>query len=73
MDITVQQRSPGCQCHTHYGKHQQHAAGYKAVHRHVARLAWENRIDDNNSTDACELREPQLTFIPLVETVIGEI
>lgn len=32
-----------------------------------------NRIEDNNSTLACKVREPRLTFMPSVETVIGEI
>jgi hypothetical protein len=30
----------------------------------------ENRMDDSSSTDARRLREPQLTFIPWVETVM---
>jgi phosphoglycerate dehydrogenase-like enzyme len=30
----------------------------------------ENRMDDSSSTDARKLREPQLTFIPWVETVM---
>ncbi|CDS51311.1 hypothetical protein [Polaromonas sp. CG9_12] len=32
----------------------------------------EKRIDDSSSTDARKVREPQLTFMPSVETVIGE-
>ena len=30
----------------------------------------ENRIDDSNSTDARSVREPQLTVMPSVETVM---
>jgi len=30
----------------------------------------EKRIDDNSSTDARTVREPQLTFMPWVETVM---
>ena len=30
----------------------------------------ENRIDDSNSTDARSVREPQLSFMPWVETVM---
>ena len=33
----------------------------------------ENRMDDSNSTDARRVREPQLTFMPSVETVIRGI
>ena len=33
----------------------------------------ENRIDDSNSTDARSVREPQLSFMPCVETVMPSI
>jgi hypothetical protein len=33
----------------------------------------ENRMDDSSSTAARQLREPQLTFIPSVETVMLEM
>lgn len=33
----------------------------------------ENRMEDSNSTDARRVREPQLTFMPSVETVIRGI
>ena len=32
----------------------------------------ENRIDESSSTEARNEREPQLTFMPAVETVIDE-